>query len=495
MKDFLPLRNMQTVEEHKIPEFAIEPFLAAIEQAIGQGKRLIAYFSRAMGGGRTKLYAILADDPEGRLWAGCVQVEKSFPSLTPRCPQAHLFEREIYEQSGAKPDGHPWLKPARFPMDRTETQPIPRGYPFFQMEGEEVHEVAVGPVHAGIIEPGHFRFQCHGERVFHLEIQLGYEHRGAERLLEHSTRAKLPFVAESIAGDTSIGHGLASAMALESLAGCRVSARAHALRAVALELERLANHVGDLGALSADVGFVPSAAYFGRLRGEFLNALMELTGNRFGRGFLRPGGVLEDLPATMGEKFVKRLKIAQGELRATADLFFETPSAFERMDGVGTLSPRICRDLGLVGPAARACGENVDVRKDHPYGIYRFNHIPTVTSEEGDVFARAMVRWLEIERSIEFLLGQIPRLPQGSLRADCGALQPGRLSVALVEGWRGEILHAVITDDQGRILRYKAQDPSFHNWMGLAMAMRNQQISDFPLINKSFNLSYAGHDL
>ena len=266
-------------------------------------------------------------------------------------------------------------------------------------------------------------------------------------------------------------------------------------RAIALELERLANHVGDLGALAGDIGFVPAAAYFGRLRGEFLNSLLELTGNRLGRFFVRPGGVTADLPETMAERFVERLKKARKELAQVGNLFFDTPSVFERLDGVGHVSLKACQELGLVGPAARACGQDLDVRKDHPYGMYRFAHIPATTSDEGDVFARATVRRLEIKRSIAFVIAQLESLPRGELRSVCGPLKAQSVAVALVEGWRGEILHTVITDAKGGICRYKIKDPSFHNWMGLAMALRDQQISDFPLINKSFNLSYAGHDL
>lgn len=492
---FTSLRNGQAIAQSQIPVAPeASALLDSIAEQCGEGRRLANFFGQRAEQGSLKLYAILSDDKEGLLWIGAAMAGDSFPSLTPRCPQAHLFEREIFEQFGCRPQGHPWLKAVRFPAG-APSQAIPGDYPFFQMEGEEVHEVAVGPVHAGIIEPGHFRFQCHGENVFHLEIQLGYQHRGVEELLEKASAARVPFIAESIAGDTAVGHGLASVMAWESLAGTRVPARAEALRAIALELERLANHVGDLGALGADVGFVPASAYFGRLRGEFLNMLMELTGNRYGRGFIRPGGVVFDLPEIMAQSFLKRMGKAQKELKEVADLFFDTPSVFERLDGVGAVSLKAAQELGLVGPAARACGADYDVRKDHPYGIYRFQHIPAMTADEGDVFARASIRRLEIERSLEFLISQIGNLPQGNWRAACGALQKQGVAVALIEGWRGEIMHTLITDDAGRISRYKIKDPSFHNWMGLAMALRDEQISDFPLINKSFNLSYAGHDL
>ena len=268
-----------------------------------------------------------------------------------------------------------------------------------------------------------------------------------------------------------------------------------AIRAIALELERLSNHVGDLGALSTDIGFAPPAAYFGRLRGEFLNLLMELSGNRYGRSLCRPGGVLFDLDQKMAENFRGRLLAARKDLKEISGLFFSSSSVLSRLEGTGTVSGQTVKELGLVGPAARASGIGVDVRTDYASGMYRFHHIPISTVSSGDVYARALIRWLESQRSIEFLLDVLSQIPEGDLRAKAPALQPDRMALAMVEGWRGEIVHVAMTDSNSRIARYKIKDPSFHNWAGLAMAARGGQISDFPLCNKSFNLSYAGHDL
>jgi Ni,Fe-hydrogenase III large subunit len=463
----------------------LEDFRRDVLGAVGAGSRIAAFFGRPRDG-VTTLHAVLADDARGALATFATEVRDRFPSLTPDCPQAHLFEREIHEQHGIVPEGHPWLKPVR----RHDAP-----YPFFVVEGDEIHEVGVGPVHAGIIDPGHFRLQCHGETVMNLEIHLGYQHRGVEQALAGGPDKRTMLLAECLSGDTTIGHALACAEAIEALAGCAAPPRAQAIRAAALELERLANHVGDLGALGTDIGFLPTSAWFGRLRGEFLNMTMELSGNRYGRGLVRPGGVRFDLPPAMAEEFARRLARAGREIHDVADEFFESPSVRSRLEGTGPLSLETCDQLGLLGPVARACGATRDVRRDHPAGAWRMRPMALAAAKTGDVLGRAQVRRLEIDASLEFLPGLLASLPDGDLLAPCGRTAPHRLAVSLVEGWRGEIVHAVVTGGDGRIERYKVKDPSFQNWTGLALALRGVPISDFPLCNKSFNLSYAGHDL
>jgi Ni,Fe-hydrogenase III large subunit len=324
---------------------------------------------------------------------------------------------------------------------------------------------------------------------------LGYQHRGVEVLLETLGRDRAIYVAESIAGDSVIAHTSAWCGAVEALARSRKSARAQTIRGIALELERLANHVGDLGALSSDVAFQPAAAYFGRMRGECLNLLMLISGNRYGRGLIRPGGAGFDIDDEMARETEHRIEDLDADFTRVADLFFGTASVQSRLEGVGTVSQAACIERGFVGPVARACEIPRDVRHNHPYGVFRFAQVPVATAFAGDVYSRALVRRLEIERSIEFVIEQVRSLPKGEVRAECGALAPGELVVALEEGWRGEVAHIVVTNDDGSIRRHKVVDPSFKNWPAIELAMPGNQMSDFPLCNKSFNLSYAGHDL
>ncbi|MBI5545443.1 MAG: hydrogenase, partial [Deltaproteobacteria bacterium] len=300
---------------------------------------------------------------------------------------------------------------------------------------------------------------------------------------------------ETLAGDTSIGHATAYCQLVEALAGIHATPRACALRGIALELERLANHTGDLGALAGDVGFLPTASYCGRLRGDFLNMTAVLCGSRFGRGLVRPGGVLFDADAARVAELIGRLDAAERDVRGAVQLLWTTPTVMARFEDTGRVSPETAAQLGLVGPAARACGLRRDVRKTHPTGIFRLVHLPLSVAESGDVFARAFVRWLEVERSIDYVHTQLGELPRGPVMRQGSRPRGARFAVSMVEGWRGEICHVAITDDLGRFTAYKVVDPSFHNWTGLAMALRDQQISDFPLCNKSFNLSYCGHDL
>jgi Ni,Fe-hydrogenase III large subunit len=504
---FAAVRNGQAVARGLVPRLAFDEFRDAIVEGLARGQRMAAFFAdNSAEASGVDIYAVLADRNRAFLRVGSATLASDrYPALSPECPQLHLFEREVAEQFGIRPEGHPWFKPLRFhgsyrpghdAWDRAPARLSRIGIAdYYRIEGDEVHEVAVGPVHAGVIEPGHFRFQCHGEVVFHLEISLGYQHRGAERTLSGGPNKRTIPTVETVAGDTSIGHCTAYCQIVEGLAGCQVPIRADALRGIALELERLANHTGDLGALAGDVGYLPTLSYCGRLRGDFLNLTALLCGSRFGRGMVRPGGVRFDLDARRKDECLARLEAALRDVSDAAELLWNATSVQARFEGTGTVSQEDCVALGMVGPAARACGVECDVRHDFPAGIYRFAQVPLSSWTTGDVFARAYVRWLEIKRSVAFIREQLQAFPEGPITLKVGPLKAGHLAVSLVEGWRGEICHVALTDDQGQFARYKIVDPSFHNWPGLAMALRNQQISDFPLCNKSFNLSYCGHDL
>lgn len=346
------------------------------------------------------------------------------------------------------------------------------------LKGAAAHEVAVGPVHAGVIEPGHFRFQCMGEDVFNLQIFLGYQHRGVEDAII-AADGNLPrqiALAETCAGDTSSAAATAFAELMESAFPDRFPTPgddALRIRALLLELERIANHTGDLGALAGDVAFLQTASFCGRIRGEYLNMTALICGNRFGRNAIVPGGVRVTLEAEKVAELKKWIARVKPELDHALKLMFHEHSVCDRFDGTGKVPKEIAREIGLVGVAGRASEE--------------FN---------GDVMARALVRRVEINEAHE----KIARILDGETPPESGTTESSdvkggfRVVVATAPAWRGPLVHVAVFSPEGKMLRYKIVDPSAHNWPGLAWALRGEQISNFPICNKSFNLSYCGTD-
>jgi Ni,Fe-hydrogenase III large subunit len=506
MDNLLKIQNGIAITRSLIPQVSYDVFFKTLSDFVKNDGFIVQFFAYQEES-TNKLVAVVRNS---ELYVIGTEVGNSFKSLTGAVSEKfHMFEREIAEQFGINPDGHPWLKMVRYHKNYAGAEDvfgnnydndIPGNYPYFKVEGESIHEVAVGPVHAGIIEPGHFRFQCAGEEVLHLEIQLGYQHRGIEKMLPTLPQKRLPIICESIAGDTTIGHNLCFCQAFEALADLHVDKGASIVRSIALELERISNHIGDLGALSGDVAFNPPAAYFGRLRGEFLNLLQILSGNRFGKSLVRPGGAAHVMGKA--QRGLIREKIAEitPEIEHVCDLLFTAHTVMARFEHTGTVEHEMAKDLGLVGYAGRACGIAYDARNAFPTEYYSELPANTNSVTNGDVNSRATVRREEIVHSLDIidkLLDTHEMLGTATaavLMRDHN-LSPDSFVVTINEGWRGEVSHCILTDGKGKVQRYKIKDPSFHNWTGLAMSLRNQEISDFPLCNKSFNLSYCGFDL
>lgn len=455
-----------------------------------RGERLVTLFGRPEGA-QVRVTAVV-QDALGELHATRADVDPKtgFHTLSREFPSAHVFERELHEQHGVRVADHPWLKPVRFePQGKIGID----DYPFYKMHGKETHEVQVGPVHAGVIEPGAFRFSCHGEVVHHLEIHLGYQHRGVERLLLSRDPRTLAPLVEQIAGDTSVAHTWAYAAAIESLARLPDAPERSVPRAAMLELERVAMHLAGLSGLATDVGFLQGSTTYGRLRTTAINASMRLCGSRFGRTAVRPAGSGVSLAASEVVDLIQRLDALDADARLIDERFLTSRTVRHRLADTGRVDTDLALQLGLVGQAARASGVAIDQRANRP-GLWA--GLPVVTRTSGDCQARAEIRIDELHASIAFLKRLLAQSPTWNRHhAPVGPLTPNRLVVALVEGWRGEVVHALETDNDGKLVHYKVQDPSLRNWMGLALSLRNNEISDFPICNKSFDLSYCGNDL
>ena len=482
--NWLIAKNREKISIKDIPVLKIEELTREI---IDLNKRVIGFFGKKEND-NVRLFVILADDENAKLYISSsifTQAETQYESITKSIPAFHVFEREFYEEFGIEPVGHPWLKPMRNHSNE---------YKFFEMDGDEVHQVAVGPIHAGVIEPGHFRFMCHGEKIYDLEIQLGWQHRGVEDLFLTSPSNQL---AESICGDSVIAYNLAYSNAIETLSNCEISNKAQLIRLIALEMERSAIHIGDLGAIAGDIAYLMGASIFGATRTLVINTMLEISGSRFGRGLITTGGVNFDIDKEQADKIISVLDKVSTDVERTIKTMLKSPTVLSRLEKTGVVSQEQAKSLGLVGMAARASGVNLDTRFDFPDKWYsEFEN--RMIKAEGDVFSRTRLRYKEIKQSfhiIKKLFEKINDFKDEKLVVDVPQMLPDSFVVSMVEGWRGEVIHFAMTNSNGKLSKYKIKDPSFNNWFALAMAVRNNGISDFPLCNKSFNLSYCGNDL
>lgn len=497
--DIFRIRNCDTIKLNRIPVIEYGDFIELNSSLVADGLKHVSHFFACPSGKSLRLFSIIADDVAGDIIcsSSLVSAGKPVPSVTAHHQSFHPFERDIHEKYGVQYTDHPWLKPLRFPVSVKEKKQM-TDYPFFSFESEDLHEVGVGPIHAGVIEPGHFRFICNGEKVLHLEIQLGYQHRGVEELfLKKKSLLERIILSESIAGDTANGHATAFSSLYESMCGFSPGEHLSFVRTLALELERMAIHTGDLSALAGDVAYQLGNAVFGRLRTPIINYTQSWGGNRLGRGIVRPGRTNFPFTEELALSLMKILDKYEKDFVEMADALFARPSVQARFEKTGIVSKEDAIAMGTVGTPARAAGLKRDIRLTHPSAYYSLIKHEPVILPLGDVYARAYIRDREVRQSMALIRKMITTIPAVDKNTDlsekrCAA---DSLSVSLVEGWRGEICHAAITDKSGNIVSYKIKDPSMHNWFALAMAVRGEEISDFPLCNKSFNLSYCGHDL
>jgi len=503
-KSFVETENNKPLNINDIPVLDYKIFMLLVDDLLqDKSNHCVNYFAVPYFD-RFRFFCCIANDLASKLFVLSHEVNNRYDadllSITKIHFPFHVYEREIYENYGIEFSDHPWMKPIRFAFNRVDKSKTLENYPFYTIDGEELHEVGVGPIHAGVIEPGHFRFICNGEKVLHLEIQLGYQHRGIESLMvNRNNLLKRTILSETIAGDTTIGHSLAFVQLMEGMGFYPPGKKLSIERVIALELERIAIHIGDTGALCMDVAYQLGQAGCEALRTIVINTLQSWCGNRFGKGLMRTGGTNYPITNDIAKTIRANLEDVAKRYDELADRIFSLPSILLRFEQIGVISRKQAELIGAVGMAARMTGLRRDIRKSHPSQYYTQTSYEPVTQETGDVFARGMLRRLEIEKSIELifsLLDKIFEVPQEVEKPLSKIkLKPSVLTISLIEGWRGEICHAAITDEHGEIAHYKIKDPSLHNWMALALAVREQEISDFPICNKSFNLSYCGHDL
>ena len=468
------------------------------------------------GGGRGfGIYACYAKDSEYLIIKTYAPLEDpAFSSLTKKFVAAYRFERQMKSLMGVNPIGHPdprpWIKHEDWPDDAYPlrksfdiSKPLARvagEYQFIKAEGEGVYEIPVGPVHAGIIEPGHFRFQAVGEDILNLEERLGYVHKGIEKRFETLSWEKGARLAGRVSGDTTVAHALAYCRAVEAMTGCNPPERALWLRALMLERERIANHIGDLGAICNDVAFAFLLYQCSIFKERPLRTNLKIFGHRFMMDKIIPGGVTVDISSDAKNEILSEMDWLTNEFERLVTIYDENPSLEDRVRDAGILTPEKAKEIGVVGFVARASGQNLDCRIQSPFPPYNIIIPKIAVLQSGDVHARAWVRIEEIRDSIRLIREIINNMPDGqivdpSLRSQVSSPQAHMAGFAVVEGWRGEIVYWIQSGPKGEINRCMVRDPSSVNWLALEQAIHGNIVPDFPLCNKSFNQSYSGHDL
>lgn len=470
------------------------------------GARLVSLWGGERAG-RRSMFAAYAT-AEGLRIVELALAADSYPDLSGLFPAANRMQRAARDLLGATPEGaadwRQWLRhgawgahefPLRAEFDVNATREnLPDNYPFVRVEGDGVHEIAVGPIHAGIIEPGHFRFSVVGEKVLRLEERLGYAHKGIDRRFTELTFIDGARLAGRVSGDSTVAYAWAYAAAVESMTGAAVPQRAAWLRALMLERERVANHLGDLGALGNDGGFGFALAQFMRLKEDWVRASDLAFGHRFMMDCVVPGGVSVD-PSGEGLGVMRRVAGMVGDEAAGLRRIFDEHSGLQdRFLTAGRVEPQLAKRLGLVGLAGRASGQAFDLRVDHPIEPYAALAVKKVVHRNGDVAARVVNRFDELEESLRLIDEIIRGMPEGPTRSEVGEIEAGAFGAGWIEGWRGEVLVALEAGEGGRIAIGHAHDPSWHNWQVIEHAILGNIVPDFPLINKSFNLSYSGVD-
>jgi Ni,Fe-hydrogenase III large subunit/Ni,Fe-hydrogenase III component G len=483
------------------------------ERSRSQKARLVALWGsdETTRGGGYALHLALAF-PSGLLWFS-VPLDRGhphYPGIANIYPSADRMQRAAYDLVGIhaqeNPDHRKWLRhgawpggvfPLRKDFDIANCfPPAEDHYPFIKVEGEGVHEIPVGPVHAGTIESGHFRFSVVGEKILRLEERFGYKHKGIEKRFETMTLEEGARLAGRISGDSTVAYAWAYAMAVEgATGGTEPPRRALALRGILLELERVANHLGDLGYLGNDVALSFGFFQFWRLKEDLLRLNAQLFGHRYLMDMIVPGGVAKDLPKREADLLLDRLEKIRGEVATLKSIYDEHAGAQDRFIMTGQVLPELAEKMGLTGYAGRASGIRHDLRVDYSIPPYQQLEVRSASHTRGDVAARVSVRFDELAESIRLIQALVQQLPSGGIRVPLADAASGRSGVGWVEGWRGEILIALEAGENNRIHRCHAHDPSWQNWPALQHAVIGNIVPDFPLINKSFNLSYSGHDL